>query len=198
MSAADHLSQSHSSQSSSFDTSLSNQSTSQDSFLAGAEDREDPGDLPEPVIEPLEGGNDSIYQNEELSAVTSIHGEEDSLLSGTCDQASISVQNSVQMGESAKEQPGEDHPSDSTKEHPNKTDDPDYSEGSTRVKRKAKNSKRAKKGYYKRLDAMNGLSLESISGRDRRILNLNNAGEKMRIQLWKQASAARRHKTSNT
>lgn len=196
-------------QSSSVDASLMNQSTPQSSGVTASGEAEDSeGEMPEMDVYPLNGDNgDSICQNvetntstvQDLSAITIVPGEGESEQSGTYDQDSNISQNSIQVGESVREQSEEVHSSNHTKKSTDNGNDPDYSESdSKRPKYGGRRSKDTMEKILKRADAKSGLDITSLSGKERRLLNLRNSGVAYRKQLREKARETKRMKTSST
>lgn len=186
-----------------------NQSTPQSSGITASGEAEDnEGELPEMDIDSLKGDNgDSICQNvetnistvQDLSAITIVPGEGESEQSGTYDQESNISQNSIQVGESVREQSEEVHSSYHTKESTDNANDPDYSESdSKRPKYGGRRSKETMEKLFKRVDAKSGLDITSLPGKERKLLNLKNSGLVYRKQLREKSRETKRMKTSST
>ena len=70
--------------------------------------------------------------------------------------------------------------------------DPDYTDQHPKRKYRRKFSKVEKKKYLKRLDAMHGVDYDSLSGREKRLLNLKYSGMQWRKHLWSEAIKAKK------
>lgn len=183
------------------------QSTSQSSGITASGEAEDERKMPEMDNHSRNGDHgDSICQNvettstpQDLSAITVVPGERESEQSGTYDPENNTSQNSTQVGESIREQSEGVHPSTHTKESTDNADDSDYSESdSKRPKYGGRRSKAETERILKRVDAKSGLDISSLSGKERRLLNLRNSGYAYRKKLRAKARETKRMKTSST
>lgn len=78
------------------------------------------------------------------------------------------------------------------RKHTPNSDDPDYTDQHPKRKYRRKLSKVEKKKYLKRLDAMHGVDYDSLSGREKRLLNLKYSGMQWRKHLWSEAIKAKK------
>ena len=174
-----------------------NDSESVPSFDPGSIGGDD-NDLPSQSVEL---GSSAV---QDLSNISSIPGEGESDLSGVYDQASSSIQGSVQISDTTDEHSKESLATGSRKRHTDDSDDSDYvnHRGTLHIVNGARHygykTKAVKKAIAKRVDAMNGLNVDSLSGREKVLLNLRNVGAQKRRELRTVAKATKRQKTSNT
>ena len=154
--------------------------------------------------EPKPSGNDANPSSQNVDPnssaaqnpipISSVPGESER--DGICDQTNSNIQGSEQMTNTKR-----DHTTGSRKRHADDSDDSDYvnHRGTLHIVNGVRyygyKTKAVKKAIARRVDAMNGLNVNTLSGRDKGLLNLRNVGDQMRRELRK---AAKKRKTSDS
>ena len=194
---------------SSANISLQSQPTPQSS-LGLDEQVSDQGELPSFDVEPLPD-DDALSQNGDLNSgvlipntVASIHEEEVLELSGIQEQSSSVIQDSIHVSDTAMEQPEDNHSEESREKNVDDSEDSDYvnHRGSLHVVNGTQHygykTKVVRKSILKRVDAMNGFPSDTVSGKDKSLLNLRNVGVQKRKEYRKKPNSTKRQRTNKT